>query len=302
MFTIKKTLASLLLLAFILCFSGCGSIGNEKYKSWIESSFNDEYAVDAEIDVWPLKRYEKSEQREMSCAFLGGTYTAPYKDSYVDRCNSYTTDRYKSTDVGTFGLRSDTGELVFINFMNKNFFETQPYWEDIENPYETAVTMAKDVAAEYVKSIDEYTMITEEPSVSYKERDGITYSITYYNFTFVREIQGYLSSDYIMVRITSKGTVSAVFMGDIGAFEDVKLDFDSSAVEESVAKKIEQTYQGRAYKVSDYRIDEQRIAIAPDGTIYMSSAVFLYGRGSNAASDSPLETTGVYILTVIGER
>lgn len=70
--------------------------------------------------------------------------------------------------------------------MNADFFDTQPYLPDVDNPYESAVSFATQIASEYV-DIADYTQIIEEPMTRYKEREGTTYEITYYIVNFAKK-------------------------------------------------------------------------------------------------------------------
>lgn len=123
---------------------------------------------------------------DKTCLVLGNHYSGSYSKSIVDKMNSYTTDIYVDDNHIEFGLRDDNGELAYVNLMNANFFDTQPYLPDVDNPYEAAVSFATQIASEYV-DIADYTQIIEEPMTRYKEREGTTYEITYYIVNFAKK-------------------------------------------------------------------------------------------------------------------
>lgn len=187
---------TLLILSLLLTFSfvGCDTKKYELYMSFISDSVNDEYSVDSEIDYWTGMYFEKENMEDKTCLVFGDSYTGSYSKSIVDKMNSYTTDIYVGNDNIEFGLRSDTEELVYINLMNSDFFDTQPYLPEIDNPNDTAISLSTEIASHYVDDIEDYTQISDEPVTRYKERDGQTYQITYYIVTLLEET-GFICQD-----------------------------------------------------------------------------------------------------------
>lgn len=270
---------------------------NETYTSLISDAVSDEYSVDSEVDYWTGIYFEKEDMEDRTCLVFGNSYTGSYSKSIIDKMNSYTTDIYLDDNNIEFGLRSDTGELAYINFMNSDFFDTQPYLPETDDPIGTAISLAIDVASNYVDDINEYTQIFDEDEsiTRYKERAGKTHQITYHFVTFAKKINGYFSSDYITVKVTSKGTLASIMIGDIGAFDDITLDFDKTAMEQSISKKIESTYQESKLNVKKSNIDDQKIVLTPDGDICMYSKIAIYG-----VDDTEIETqTGIRVLTIL---
>lgn len=111
-----------------------------------------------------------------------------------------------------FGIRSDDGKVVFMSLTNKDFYDTEPYIEDVENCKEYCLRCARETAISFIGSIDGYELIEEEPITRTKEKDGKAYTITFY-----KPVAGYKSSDFISVRVTSKGHIMSVFTGDTNA-------------------------------------------------------------------------------------
>lgn len=70
--------------------------------------------------------------------------------------------------------------------MNKNFFETEPYKEDIINSDEYALDLAKEIAESYI-NVEEYELIIDKPVTREKIKDEKKYYITYYTFTFAKK-------------------------------------------------------------------------------------------------------------------
>ena len=293
----RKYIAILLSLLFVFCFASCNLEKNQQYTSLIADSANDEYSIKAEVDYWTGTYFIKEYMVDKSILVLGNTYTGSYRDSIVDKLNSYTTDIYYDENHIEFGLREDTGELVYINLMNAEFFDTQPYLPDVNEPYETAISLTKKIAGIYLDNIEDYTQLIEEPRIRYEERDGVTYQITYYTVTFARQINGYFSSDYISVKVTSKGTLASIMMGDINAFSDTKIDFKNTDLEQSISQKIESTYKNSELKINKTNIKDQKIVLTPNGDIGIYSDIVIYGTDANIELK-----TGVSVLTVLEKK
>ena len=294
----KKLLVFLLSLLSLFGFISCSSKNYEQYTSLIADSVNNEYSVDAEVDYWTGTYFEKEYMVDKSCLVLDNMYFGSYKKSIIDKMNSYTTDIYVDENSVEFGLREDTGELAYINLMNADFFDTQPYLPDVQAPYETAVRLTKEIASQFIDNIDDYTQIIEEPKIRYKERDGVTYQITYYVVTFAKKINGYFSSDYISVKVTSKGTLASIMMGDINAFANTSIDFELETINQSISKKIESTYKYSKFKVKEANIDDQKIVLTPKGDICLYTAIVIDGEDDLKNE----KTSGLHILTVIGKN
>ena len=274
------------------------SVNHKTYTSLISDSVNDEYSMNSEVDYWTGMYFKKENMTDRTCFAYGKNYSGSYSKSIIDKMNSYTTDIYVDNNNIEFGLRSDTGELAYINLMNADFFDTQPYLPEIDAPNETAISLSTEIASHYVDNIEDYTQIYDEPITRYKERNGKTYQITYYIVTFAKKINGYFSSDYIAVKVTSKGTLASIMMGDIGAFDNTTLNFDTTIINQSISNKIESAYKKSELRVRKSSVDDQKIVLTPNGDICMYSNIIIYG-----VNNSNIETkTGVVILTILEKQ
>lgn len=294
----KKYILFMLSLLLTFSFISCNKKNYEPYTSLISDSVNDEYSVDLEVDYWTGEYFEKEDMENKTCFVFGNSYYGSYSKSIIDKMNSYTTDIYVDNNNIEFGLRSDTGELAYINLMNSDFFDTQPYLPEVNDPNDTASSLSTEIARDYVDNIGDYTQIFDEPVTKYKERDGKTYQITYYVVTFAKKINGYFSSDFIAVKVTSKGTLASIMIGDIGAFDNTTLSFDTATMNQSISNKIESVYKKSKLEVKESNVDDQKIVLTPNGDICMYSSIVIDG-----VDDSNIETrTGVRILTFLGKR
>lgn len=266
-----------------------------EYKSLIWEGRNDGLSVPSEIDFWTGEYCNKSDMPNRSYEVLGKEYELKYANSIIDTLNSYETDFYNDENGATFGFRSDTGAMVLANFMDNEFFDTAWYLPDVTDPEKSAISLATEVAGNYI-NIDEYDQIIDDPQVREKKIDGKTYSLTYYFITFARKIDGYWTSDFITVKVTSKGNVATIFMGDLDAFKNVIFkEIDADLLFDSVSKKLHSKYQERNLSVESLEITDQKIAKMPNGNFCMYSDVSI----EVVESDDVKYRTGVSVLTAL---
>lgn len=291
----RRVFLAFLLVLCLLLSTSCDEKDANLYKSMVTDVASGGIGVKTERNVWTGMYYEKKDMIDQSCDVLGKTYVGQYRKSIEEKLNSYTTDVYRDSDYIEFGLRSDTKKLVYINFMNNAFYDTEPFLNDVDNPQENAIQLAQEIAEEYVGSISDYEQILEEPRIRYEEKDGKTYQITYYVITFAKKIGGYYTSDYIAIRITSKGNVASIKMGDIGAFNNINIVLDSENAAKSIASKTKEVYSQTGYSVVNFNIVDQKLAITPNQDIC------LYSRLDVQLCVNPEITieTGLALLTLI---
>lgn len=293
----KKFLVYILMSIFITSILlGCRTKKSLRYESSLADVSLDGVTADTiELDYWTGSYFEKTEMPDKTYTVMNQQYTGTYSRSIVDKLNSYTTDFYRSENTVEFGLRSDTGQLVFINLMTKQFFDKEPYLDDVANPQDTAIQIAREIAAQYVTDIDDYDQLPQVPTTQDKEKDGVTYTISYYIVTFAKKIKGYYTSDYISVKVSSKGNLCSIIMGDIGAFDDLKFSIEPDLVAGSVRDKTEAIYKEKEYLVTDCDIGEQKLVLTPEGdfAIYSNVDVWLQTEADTSLS------TRIFILTKI---
>ena len=174
MIILKIIIVSLCLLAL----TGCSF--TKKDNSFIIDVVNDETNMKAELSTWNEGYFEnKSAPQNKEFIFNDVTYTGVYEQSIIRKWESYTTNIYVDTNGIEFGFKDNTNQLVLLNLMNKNFFETEPYKEDIINSDEYALDLAKEIAESYI-NVEEYELIIDKPVTREKIKDEKKYYITYY--------------------------------------------------------------------------------------------------------------------------
>ena len=291
----KKSITMILLILLCLFIvEGCSKSEKTYYESMLADVTLDGITkVETECDYWTGIYLSKEGMQAQTCVAMGSSYTGEYRQSIVDKLNSYTTDFYRTDSGIDFGLRSDTGQLIFINFMTRTFFDTVPYLPDVENTEESALSIAQSVASQYVSDIQHYERQPIQISQQDKEKDGVTHTITYYLITYAKKVQGYNSSDYISIKVSSKGTVCTIYMGDIGVFDTLSSEINNDLVEDSVLEKTKALYKNTEYTFVNCTINDQKIAVTPDGDFVIYSSVDVQLELENDRSFG----TKIYIIT-----
>ena len=285
----------MLIVVITIGLVACKSTNDDLYTSKIIDVTNDGLGISTETNIWTGTYFTKDNMKDKTCTANGESYTGSYKKSIVEKTNSYTTDIYIDENDIEFGLRDDNGKLTYINYMNKEFFDTVPYLPDTSNPYETAITIAADIADDYLKNINEYTQIIDEPKSDTREKDGITYEMTYYFITYARKVSGYFTSDYITVKVTSKGKLASIKMGDIDVFENTNIDINKELIDDSISNKIDITYKKIKFDVKTTDITDQKLVVTPDGEICVTSKITIEG----TKEDGTETKTGIYLNTIV---
>lgn len=274
--TNKYLLLVISVITAVYTLFGCNSGKHQQYESVICDTANDSTNIEVECNYWTGVYFIKDHMPSASCEVMGIVYSGDYKQSIVDKLNSYTTNIYMDANRIEFGIRDDTGELVFINFMNAQFFDTEPFLNDIENAQEMSLSLSRQVASNYVNDLNEYEQIIENPITRYKEKDGANYEITYFITTFARKIDQYYTSDYISIKVTSKGNIASIMIGDLNAFSNIKeISFDASTAEQSVKNKISTVYTKAGYSIVQTEVADRKMARTPNGEICIYSIVEL---------------------------
>ncbi len=281
----------------------------EKYQSIIADTVNGGVSIGpAEINLWEESSFYNEEYKEnvsdATCQFGEKSYTGSYKHTKaVSRLASFDTDIYTTEDKIEFGLHEETGELVYIDFMSPSFFDSEPYLPDVSDPDAFAEELGTRIASEYI-DISEYDCY---PTTSYTrtgEKDGKTYEIKYYFITFARKIGGYFSSDHISLKITSKGHVASMVLGDIGVFDGVECDVEKDLVDQSIHAKIDSALKAKytAFEIKETSIEDQRIFIDRDGYICISNEVIVHFEHISPSDPEDPLYAGARIYTVVGRK
>lgn len=263
----KRIIKSMICISFCFIFvalAGCSCDNEMSYTSYISDVSNNELEIiKTDISLWGTENIEIPDMIDQTCFFQGKEYTGSYTRSKNEKLNSYITDFYRSKDGINFGLNRSSGRLVYINFLTSDFFNTEPFLPDVENSSDFAKNLSQKIAQSFIET-SSYELIIEDEDVYYSEIDSEK-SIVFFEFTYAKKVEGYYSSDYISIRITSKGNVASVKVGDIGSFENISFSINSSDVEKSINNKVNKELKEYGYKVNEIKIVNQKIIKTSDG-------------------------------------
>lgn len=262
---------------------------------FIIDAANDETKITPELTVWSQEYFKNDTvSKEKEIVFENVSYKCLYNKSQIRKWQSYVTDLYKDENGFIFGFKNNTNELVLLNLMNYEFFETEPYKENIDNSDIFAMEYAKKLANNYI-NVTDYELIIEEPKTDFFTKENVEYSITYYTFTFAKKINNVYSSDFLSVKITSKGNLASLYIGDIGAFNNLnRINFSMKEINSLIADKIQNIYKSKNYVVLEIKIDYQRIVLTPEGKFAIYTAVNVLLKSSENKLNS-----GVCVLSYL---
>lgn len=215
----------------------------EEIAWWSGSNyFQDEEAAETKAVSWQGKIYE-------------GVY---YESSYLRRM-SFLVDEYHGDDLTSFQTRRSDGSLVYLNVMDRSFFDTQSKLDDIPDTEASLEKIAKGYAAQFV-DVDEYQ---KEVSTETFGDDGVAL----YNFKFVRRIHGRDTSDFVWIRLTSKGHLADIFIGDIGAFSKISKRELNSFADIDVVEMLEKATEGSL--VTNLESEAEWYTVTPAGELVL---------------------------------
>ena len=194
-------------------------INTGKTETYIVTGMNAELSIQGRENPWGNSRFEDEDAvKEKSVEFLGVTYAGTYERSYTNEYHSYVTEYYWTEDRIEFGFKAGTEELVHLNVMNSAFFDTEPLLQEKEAPRDYAVEKAGEIAALWIDPTA-YEVEVEVKDTTSRIED-VEYAWSYYYVTFIKYINGLKTTDFITVRITSKGNLASLVVGDLGAFDE----------------------------------------------------------------------------------
>jgi hypothetical protein len=109
-----------------------------------------------------------------------------------------------------------------------------------------------------------------------------------------------MTSDYLAVKVTSKGNVASIIMGDVGAFDNCNINVDNKKLEQSINEKVYSSYKiyQDSFILEKATIDDQKLCITPEGDICIYSQVSIDGTYNESQK---AKKSGAAILTVVGK-
>ena len=298
-----KNLKSLVLIMIFSCslllLFGCSEKkdAESQYEPFIIDVVNDVTNIKPELTMWNQEYFEREDvDKEKEVSFDDRTYKGKYTKSIIRKGESYTTDIYTDDKGVKIGFKENTDKLVLLNLMNNEFFDKEPFKDDIKNAEQSALSLAKNIASKYV-NVNEYEILQEEPVTREKNKDEMKYYITYYTFTFVKKVNDVYSSDYLSVKITSKGNLASLYIGDLNVFDnEKKIDFSVEDINKVNSEKILDTYKSLGHEVLEQSISYQRLVITPEGKLALYSGIDIKLKLNG---DEKIIESGICILSYI---
>jgi len=247
---------------------------SHKYESMLVWDLNTDIGIKSDCSyIWDGVYFDAECDEVVNYPFLDYKLNGNYYSSIFRRECSYRTDYYYSDENYRFGVRSDNNTVVSFDRMNHDYFEQEPYLDDIEDAETYALDYGKKIAEELIGSLDEYQMLPIEKWSITKTKDGRDYVLTWYVLVFERKVCGLESSDWISVRVNSKGHLDQFSMGDINVFEGQTLKINSKDIEASVNKKIKEKFDKIGMKIDSTDISRQILGKTPEGEYCITSLI-----------------------------
>lgn len=187
--------------------------------------------------------------------------------------NSYITHYYTGDNCYEFGINSENGKLVGINFQTESFYKKESAASELRNARERAEEVARECAANFM-NLEE----CGEPTVSVVPLgDESGAALDLYQYFFCRKLNGIETRAYVAVRVNSRGMLVSFSLGDLDSFDKMEADsarFDSLNIEDEVRKAFQNINpfpNGTIVEGPD--IDRAFYAVTPQGeTVIIAAA------------------------------
>ncbi len=208
-----------------------------------------------------------------SVTYDGETYTGTYKYSEYRFGNSYVTHYYTGDNCYEFGINSENGKPVIINFQTESFCKKESAASELRDARERADEVARECAANFL-NLEE----CGEPTVSvmpFEDENGTAMDV--YKYFFCRKLNGIETRAYVAVRVNSRGMLISFSLGDLDSFDKMEADsarFDSLNIEDEVRKAFQNVNPfPNGTIVEGPSIDRAFFAVTPQGeTVIIAAA------------------------------
>lgn len=227
---------------------------------------------------WAVAPSDMEAEEDAPCEFEGVSYLGKYTESNFPIGSQETLHKFVRENEMEYTL-TDSGKLKNIKFY---FTKEIAFLQYVQNPAQHAVPVAREVASKYI-DLAEYEEIAGEKTSLVKIFDGLGCGVDYYTTIFVKKIQGIYTSDYIAVKVDSKGTVAEVDFGTFGAFDDITAKIDMDKVNADIEDRIDTAFKTEVttqnFKTLHMRtateIEQQILTITPENELVIVSRVHI---------------------------
>ncbi len=273
---------------------------NGSYHSMLIEGCACELSLPIEADPWKSAVEKKTVGTTATIEVFGEKLTGVYQDTHNRRFENAIVDRYIALDHSYwFELDVKDGTLKAFQRLKHDFGGKA----DVVTSSNQAVAIAKELASTYIQDMSNcdfivHSGITTGDGMS----EGIKYEYNQYAISYRKMIDGYETSAYFYMTLSSKGTLESLHIADVNAYAGLnELQIDEAEVIKSIEYCIKKGYcENEYFKTLGYTIgaiecDIKRIVSAPDGTLYVETDVRI-----TVKIDGETQTCLGTLLTEIG--
>lgn len=270
-----------ILLALIFCFGTLVSCKNEEepqnpYTSYLFDDSNFEFWEERYSSEWwglTHSQIPNPVKPTLQIELFGKTYTGEYCETSC-RENGYILgdvyfDAENKAEFVIEPLDSENAKPKIFHFRQEISRKEEKEYNGSSSP---SIKMAADIALQYTDSLKEYTLDTKDLLVAPGTNSG-GYGTEY---VFEKKVNDYLTTDYISIAITNRGTVERITIGQTGAFDEVEKTVDFEKVKESVSEKLELVCKEKGVDISNSIYFGGRLLKRYDERIVLVSSYWIY--------------------------
>ncbi len=276
-------------------------IYNGSYNTWILDKCACELSLPIDLDPWNSEIVEKPAGTVATVNILGEELSGVYQYTANRDFESAIVERYEALD------RSYWFELDYKDGSVKRFKRLKHDFEgkaDVITSSEQAMALAKELAASYIQDMSRCKFtLGSGTTTGNGMTDGVKYDYTQYAITYQKTIDGYETSEYFYMTISSKGTVESFTVGDVNAYASLdNLQIDEEEIFKSIEYRIKKSYceyekfKDYAFTIEDIEYQIWHIDAAPDGTLYVNTDIRIIFKDTEGGTHA----CGLLVLTDIG--
>lgn len=244
-----------------------GPYGDAAYPCYFEGEMNTStaYPRDAERHLWITTNSDPETTESATVTFFGFSYTGTPQRRYQVPKVPYEAVAYRTENGEEFDLRTDTGEIVFLDRMGKGFFAREYAGESA-----VGIEAAREIALDAVRGVRsaDLSVYREKPVKEEIAKSEIGREFRFYTFTFVKPLGEIDTMDRFSVRVTSNGTVASVTVGSIGAFDEFTAP-DLAAANASLVKALPVIFSNTNHALESYTIVNQTLTLTKEGKMVL---------------------------------
>ena len=158
--------------------------------------------------------------------------------------------------------------LQYVQFkFNTSAFKNEDSNPNLQNCEAEVLKLAKEYASKFINTA-EYTL-----SYSVKKNIYQTGNTDLYTIEYTKQFKGFDTTDAVHIEITSKGTLVAFSINNIGLFDNLPQDLDVSAAESFALEKLSEYFLGLKFSdttvldIPNYQFKTRRLGVNSEGNL-----------------------------------